>query len=76
MREHSRIDAVASKVLEQLAEPFQLDGVSATISASIGIAVYPEGADEVEALIKQADQAMYRAKNNGKNTYAYLSDAV
>lgn len=76
MPEHSRIDAVVGKILEQLAEPFQLDGVSAAISASIGISLYPEGADEVEALIRQADQAMYRAKNNGKNTYAYLSDAV
>jgi diguanylate cyclase (GGDEF)-like protein/PAS domain S-box-containing protein len=58
---------VAEKLRLALDQPFDFDGRSLSISASIGIALYPDhGGNEVE-LIKSADSAMYRAKNNGRD---------
>lgn len=53
---------VAEKILAALNEPFLIDGHVLDISASIGVAVYPEDGDQQEALMKSADSAMYRAK--------------
>ncbi len=68
---HSRQDcaAVALKVLDVLAQPFDLDGHPARISASVGAALYPLQADNGADLLKQADQAMYVAKHAGKNRF-------
>lgn len=57
--------AVARKVNEALAAPFELRGATFRISASIGIAFFPEHAGGAEALIACADQAMYQSKNAG-----------
>ncbi len=46
------------------------------ISTSIGIALYPDNGDTVETLIKNADTAMYRAKEAGKNTFEYYSSKL
>lgn len=58
---------VAEKIRASLSQPFELAGLSLRISSSIGVALYPEhGADE-SALFKNADDAMYEAKKNGRN---------
>jgi diguanylate cyclase len=58
---------VAEKILQALTAPFNIAGHSHRISASIGIAIYPQdGADE-KSLLKNADAAMYHAKNSGRN---------
>lgn len=59
---------VAEKLAEALAAPFPLGQHRASISASIGVALYPDHGREGETLIHAADQAMYRAKASGKNT--------
>lgn len=65
--------AVARKILAAIAHPVTLCGEEFSISASIGISLYPQdGADE-KTLEKNADSAMYRAKNLGKNNYQYYS---
>lgn len=65
--------AVARKILAAIAHPVFLCGEEFSISASIGISLYPQdGANEM-ALAKNADSAMYRAKNLGKNNYQYYS---
>lgn len=64
-----KIDArtVAEKILHVLEQPFKIGGHTLQIGSSIGIAVYPEhGADEIN-LVKNADTAMYQAKENGRN---------
>jgi EAL domain-containing protein (putative c-di-GMP-specific phosphodiesterase class I) len=54
-------------------EPVLIDGHTLHITASIGISFYPQDAVEVNDLLKYADAAMYKAKNEGKNTYRYYS---
>lgn len=65
---------VAGKVVEVLTRPFEIEGESIEIGASIGIAVFPEQADDAEALISHADAAMYDAKAAGRDTYRYFDD--
>lgn len=60
---------VAKKILARLTEAFVLDEQTLLITASVGISVYPIHADSQESLVKQADTAMYRAKQLGKNRY-------
>ncbi len=64
----------ASKILKALSDEVVLNGDVFTIGASIGISFYPEDSDNIEDLIKKADIAMYRAKQDGKNTYRIFSD--
>jgi diguanylate cyclase (GGDEF)-like protein/PAS domain S-box-containing protein len=58
---------IAEKIRHTLSQPFLIEGVTLDISASIGVAIYPEDADEEQKLIKQADTAMYYAKSEGRN---------
>jgi diguanylate cyclase (GGDEF)-like protein/PAS domain S-box-containing protein len=64
-------DAVvcAGKILEALAAPFRLAEQEAKVTVSVGIAVFPEHAADAAALLRCADQAMYRAKEGGRNTF-------
>jgi diguanylate cyclase (GGDEF)-like protein/PAS domain S-box-containing protein len=63
--------AVAARVIDALAQPFYLAGQQLFVSASVGIATYPENGRDAEALLKNADTAMYGAKNGGRNTYQF-----
>ncbi len=62
---------VAEKILGTITEPIVLEGYTTRVSASIGISVYPLNSQDSEALLKQADHAMYRAKHLGKNRYEF-----
>jgi len=64
-------DAVqtADRILETLSTPFLLEGYQVDITTSIGIAFYPDDGDEVNLLVKNADIAMYKAKEKGGNVY-------
>jgi len=64
---------VAQKVLDALAQPFKLDAHDIYVSASIGITLFPADGDNPEALVMNADTAMYRAKEQGRNTYQYFT---
>ncbi len=66
--------SIARKVIQALAEPFQIEGAEARVGTSIGISVYPVDGRENELLIRQADDAMYRAKRNGRNGYCFAGD--
>ena len=68
--------ATASRILASFSQPFTLQGKECFLTTSIGIAVYPvDGADE-ETLLKNADIAMYRAKEKGKNQYVLCSPLI
>ena len=64
---------VASKILEEIQQPTRIEGHEIHISASIGISLFPDDADNVESLLKNSDMAMYRAKELGKNAYQFFS---
>lgn len=74
--DESQINAVAEKILATLKTPFALDGYEAFVGASIGIAVCPATGKDRETLQRQADSAMYLAKNMGKNNYQFYQDAM
>jgi len=62
---------VAEKILATITQEFELDGHTVRVTASIGISLYPLHAEEMDALVKNADSAMYRAKQLGKNQYQF-----
>lgn len=62
---------VAQKIVDSLAMPFNIHGHQTYISASIGIAIYPGDGNEPDTLLKNADTAMYRAKEQGRNGYQF-----
>jgi diguanylate cyclase (GGDEF)-like protein len=61
--------AVAGKAIEALSRPYTIEGQAVNITASAGVGLYPDHGDDVEALMKSADQALYEAKRSGKNSY-------
>ena len=67
-----KVTDVARKIREDLARPFQLEGELAYISASIGITLYPRDGSSVSDLLRNADQAMYRSKDRGRNRFTYF----
>ncbi len=70
------IERVVQELVAALAMPFALDDDSANVSASVGVALYPADADSVDTLLRHADQAMYAAKNGGRNGYRYFTPAL
>jgi len=64
---------IAEKIITSLNKPITLDGNSCSIGASIGLAIYPDHAEDLESLIKKADAAMYQAKEGGKNACVIFS---
>ena len=70
--EPGNIERVASHILNTLSEPIGLGSEMAHVSASIGITLFPSDAGDVDSLIRNADQAMYAAKEEGKNQYRFF----
>ena len=64
---------IADKILSTLSEAIELDGHQAVVGCSIGLSVYPDDGGSADKLLKHADTAMYYAKENGRNTYAFYS---
>lgn len=65
---------VADKIITSLSKPFDLNGTVCHVGASIGIAIYPDDARDSETLIKHADEAMYLAKQSGKNNAKFYRE--
>ncbi len=68
------VSAIADKITRVLKDPFHIDGHELYVSASIGIAMYPQDGSNMETLIKHADVAMYHVKGKGKNGYQFYSN--
>jgi diguanylate cyclase (GGDEF)-like protein/PAS domain S-box-containing protein len=65
------VERVAQAIVASLSQPFDLDGHMAEVSASLGIAIGPDHATEPATLVQKADQAMYAAKQAGRNGYRF-----
>ncbi len=64
--------AMANRIIQDLAMPFDLGGHQAVIGASIGISVAPSDGSDADELLKKADMALYRAKEDGRGTYRFF----
>jgi diguanylate cyclase (GGDEF)-like protein/PAS domain S-box-containing protein len=73
LRDHADAEVVARKVIDHMTAPFNLDGHELSVTASVGIAFYPEHGHEANDLLKRADIALYRAKAVGRNTFQMFS---
>ena len=69
LRDQQYVLTVAQKLLDALQAPFQVDTYELFITASIGVSVYPRDGKDAATLQRNADSAMYRAKNRGKNNF-------
>lgn len=70
------INQLAQRILESLSRPFHLGENEAYVSASIGIVVYPDDGTDIDSLMRNADQAMYAAKNDGRNCLRYFTQSM
>lgn len=72
----AEVTAIAQRILEAMRHNFDLDGYMLHISTSIGIAVYPTDGEDAETLLKNADAALYRSKEGGRNRYQLYTAAI
>jgi diguanylate cyclase len=70
----TQIERLARRMTSAIAEPFELQGHSIDIGASIGVALYPSQGKDIEALMRAADIAMYHAKSKGGGRHAFFSE--
>ena len=70
------IERVAQNIIESMARAIELDGAKVHISVSIGITIFPDDASDADDLLKNADLAMYTAKNTGRNRFSYFTNAT
>ncbi|QPK64542.1 EAL domain-containing protein [Methylomonas sp. LL1] len=76
LHEINSIDRVAQSILQTMIAPFQLKDERCYVSVSIGVALYPDDADNAEDLQKKADQAMYAAKKQGRSRFCYFTPSM
>ena len=67
---------VAAQIVEQATQPFLLGAKEVHVTASVGVALYPQDADNADALLMDADAAMYRAKENGRNKFEFFTREI
>lgn len=70
------ISSVARKLLDIISKPVVIKENELIVTASVGIAIYPTDGTDYETLSKNADTAMYRAKNEGRNSYCFFTEAM
>ncbi len=73
LKNKENAERVAKKILEQMQQEFNIGGQECLISASIGITLFPADAKDSKQLLKNADKAMYHAKEAGRNTYKFYN---
>ncbi len=76
IRESEDAERVAAEILRGLNEPFRHNGIDIDLTASLGVAIYPDHGTDPSALWRDADTAMYRSKKSGGNQYMYVSQEI
>lgn len=76
VKDPAKIEASVQEILDRLAEPFLIGDERVYLTASIGITLYPEDAIEPSDLFRNADQALYVAKNAGRNRFSYFTKTM
>ena len=67
---------VANKIREELSVPYVFDNQNLTVTPTIGISVYPEDGEDADTLIRNADSALYHAKDSGRNNYLFFTQRM
>ncbi len=70
--QNSVAERIAATIIRQIALPLLIDNIEVSISASIGISLYPQNGTTADELIRSADQEMYQVKRQGKNSFAFV----
>ena len=65
---------IAEKIIQTVSQPIIFHNQGAVVNTSIGIALFPEHSEDMDTLIKLADEAMYKVKNAGKNNFRFVND--
>ena len=68
----TEVENLASRIIQSVGQPYNIDGQQAVIGVSVGIAMADEGGDDADRLMKNADMALYRAKKDGRNTHCFF----
>jgi len=76
LKSHFDAETVAEKVLEELGKPIRLQSQELIVTASLGITIFPSDDSNPDNLMRNADTAMYQAKNSGKNVFCFFSDKL
>ena len=74
--ERHEVERIAGELLSVLSQPLQLSGHECHTTASIGIAMYPSDGSDMQTLTKNADMAMYLAKEDGKNGFRFFTREI
>ncbi|MBT8336330.1 MAG: EAL domain-containing protein [Gemmatimonadetes bacterium] len=72
----AHLETIAQRILSALSEPVRLGQYEVSVSASIGITAFPEDGDDSETLFRNADAAMYMAKESGGSTFCFYTEAM
>jgi diguanylate cyclase (GGDEF)-like protein len=75
-KDRDAIDKLARRIIDEMAKPLVIDGNEFAPSTSIGIAIAPQDADDGGTLLRNADLALYRAKEAGRGTYAFFEESL
>jgi len=76
LKREANIAEISIKIGEILQQPYFISGISLHITPSVGIAIYPDDGEDVNTLIKNADAAMYLAKEKGRNNFQFYTPAL
>ncbi len=76
MKTSQKVVDIATSILEKLSQPITVCGHQVVIGSSIGIAIFPDDADNPDELLRNADMAMYHAKDEGKNNFQFFTSAM
>jgi len=76
VKDEAQITRVAERILQSLAHPFEIRGQEIAIGGSIGITIWPNDGEDVEALLRNSDTAMYHAKKKGRNNYQFYTESM
>lgn len=73
IQENNDAEKIARKVVDSFGSPFIFDGRTLRVTTSLGVALYPDDGNDIDTLMKNADIAMYRAKQQGRNSYCLFN---
>jgi len=76
LKSANEVQPIAHQLINQLHTPFCIENRDLIVTASIGIAIYPDNGSDSAALLRHADSAMYHAKSLGRNTYSFFTDEM